>query len=300
MIDLLKSIYYRVNKPALRRGYNLSLGFIFHTECIYSAETFNSLLVFCERFERITKKRPLCVVMSPLNFRVHAEANQTKFTLEDFQKRLQELAAVADIGFHGHFWRKDSDFEENRNHVRQFNYTQHDNQLIEKQFKDDYAWLKDFDFVKPYYAAGWWFVNSAVLKTLLREKIQADFSFSFLKWVSNEWSKEFMKERGINFGEPFKIENEKGETIQCIQTLMGCPNTKHPQDFIRIMNGYLDDNRQPVGMIATHDYNLLQGNNLTYSTQLIEYLASQKNITFLSAPELLKEKTSNNKRFLLQ
>lgn len=291
MKEFLKGIYYRVQKPKLKVGYHVSLGFIFHTEQIYHTHTFITLLDFCNHYQQITGKRPLCAVMSPLNKRVKSKMEEAQFSLNDFNKRLIELSAVSDIGYHGHFWRGDGDYSLLENQVRNRNYREQDSALIDKQFTDDYSWLKQLDFVQPYYTAGWWFVNSTLLNKLRLEGIIADFSFSFLNWVSSDWSKNLLRKHNIRYGESFQIGK-----LTCVQTLMGCPNTDHPEDFIRILNGYLDGNTEPGGMIATHDYNLVESNNFNKSIQLIEYLSGIKSISFLSAKELIQKPTLREKQ----
>lgn len=291
MKDFLKGIYYKIQKPSLKQGYNPSFGFIFHTERIYDTQTFLSLLEFCIRYQQITGKRPLCAVMSPLNKRVKSEMEEVQFSLADFNTRLVELSGVSDIGYHGHFWRSEGDYSNAKNQIRDNNYLAQDSTLIDRQFTDDYSWLKHLGFVLPYYTAGWWFVNSMLLNKLQQEEVIADFSFSFLNWVSNDWSKNLMRTQNIHYGESFQIDK-----LTCVQTLMGCPNTDHPEDFTRILNGYLDFNTEPAGMIATHDYNLVEPNNFNRSVQLIEYLSEIKSISFLSAKELIQKPNLRGKQ----
>ncbi len=290
MKEFLRGIYYRIQQPKLKTGYHPSFGFIFHTERIYHPDTFQTLLSFCSRYQQLTGKRPLCVVMSPLNKRIKSEMDAVQFSLNDFADRLTKLASVSDIGYHGHFWRGENDYNLPDNQVLSSNFVQPDSALIDKQFTDDYSWLKKFTFVQPYYSAGWWFVNPTLLNKLKREGIDADFSFSYLNWVSNDWTKTLMRQKGICFGESFQIDSDKrNRNLTCVQTLMGCTNTKYPQDFIRIFNSYLDSNKEPCGMIATHDYNLVENSNFSNAIQLIGYLSGLRNVSFLSAEELIQK-----------
>lgn len=295
MIDLVKGIVYKIKTPKLRDGYQFSFSFVFHTERIYDSLIYSRLVSFCEAYERITRKRPLCVVMSPCNFRTKAELELANFSLNDFESRLTDLSRVADIGFHGHFWRKREAFERIENQIVEYNYTLDDEILIENQFSFDYSWLSRLEIVKPLYSAGWWFLNSFLLRSLFNEKIQADFSFSFLKWINSTWSKNFMSTNKIKFGESFSIIDKEGHILHCIQTVMGCPNTKFPQDFVRIINSYLDSNTNPCGVIATHDFNL-DGNNLEYAIDLILYLNKLQNVEFFSADELISRDLSNRRK----
>ncbi len=283
--NLLKKIYYKFHPPELKSGYQLALGFLFHTERIYSTPIFKALLTFCQHYKNTTGKKPLCAVMSPTNKRLQDEMNTAGFSLADFKDRLEELSKYVDIGYHGHFWRNENDFDNLHNQIREVSYTQHDDVLIYQQFEQDYSWLAEQHFTKPYYAAGWWFMNTSVVSKLIEEKIEADFSYTKLRWVSNSHCKTFLEDHQVRFGEPFRISGNNA-IITCVQTLMGCPNSPFPQDIIRLFNTYLDEYQSPMGMLATHDYNLVEGNNLEYNKQMISYLQNLKNVFLHSASEL--------------
>ena len=214
--------------------------------------------------------------------------NQVGFSMGNFKGRLEELSLHADIGYHGHFWRTENDFDNSTNQVRALGYSPQDDELIQKQFKQDYSWLCDQPFTLPYYAAGWWFMNNSMVKKLMEENIEADFSYSMLRWISNPYFKTFFKEHQIRFGEPFRL-TSNGKSITCIQTLMGCPNSPFSEDIIRQLNTYFDGYQSPMGMLATHDYNLIEGNNLEYNKQMICYLSRLKNVSLHSAEELVSQ-----------
>ena len=286
MKNALKKVYYKLQPAALKPGYRLALGFLFHTERIYSNPIFEALISFCQHYIDTTGKRPLCSVMSPTNSRVRLEMIKSGFSQADFVKRLEELGAYADIGYHGHFWRAETDFDNPDNQIKNVNYQHHDDGLIWQQFDLDYSWLARQHFTLPYYAAGWWFMNSAVLSKLIKEKIEADFSYTKLRWVSNSYCKSFLEDHHIRFGQPFRLSGS-GAVITCIQTLMGCPNSPFPQDIIRLLNTYLEEYDTPIGMVVTHDYNLIEGENLKYNKEMISYLQDQKNVSLHSAGELV-------------
>lgn len=294
MNNLLKKIYYTLFKPELAQGYNLSLGFIFHTEKIYDEVIFNRLLTFCKEFQSITGKRVLCTIMPPVSFRVNAEMQQSKATEEKFIENLKTLQHIADLGFHGHFWRSATEhFESPENQIRNSVYQSSDDDFVKQQFTDQVKWFKQTNFtpVKSY-AAGWWFTHRIIMQLQAWSEIVYDFSFSKLKWTSGTWGKTIMHDAQLAFGEPFVLEVD-GRKIECIQTVMGTPNTKFPQDFIRIINAQLESaNKMPMGMITTHDYDL-DGDNLKYAIAQIRYLKTLNNIQFFSQedlPVLLRER----------
>lgn len=286
MKNVIKKVYYKFLPPELKRGYHLALGFLFHTERIYSTRIFEALLSFCQHYINITGKRPLCTVMSPTNRRLRAEMNKASFSQADFIRRLEELSDYADIGYHGHFWRSETDFDNPLSQIKEINYVQQDDGLIAQQFEQDYSWLSHQHFTIPYYAAGWWFMNTALLSKLFEGNIVADFSYTKLRWVSNTQCKSFLQGHHVRFGQPFRL-SAHGAEITCIQTLMGCPNSPFSEDIIRQLNTYLEEYDSPMGMVATHDYNLIEGNNLKYNKEMISYLQDQKNVSMHSANELV-------------
>lgn len=294
MKNLLKHALYKVFPPRFRAGYTLSLGFIFHTEQLYNTHVFEKLIEFCEQFRKLTGKRPLCVVMSPVNKRVASELLQHHFSLDQFVDRLKTLADAGDIGYHGHFWRNSDDFENPSNQIRHRNYSPKDDSQIGSQFQHDYLWLNNTTLCKPVYAAGWWFINPAVIQQLMDHGVHVDFSFTRMHWVDNPWVKDFLEQNKIGFGESFMIQ-QATRSLHCIQTVMGCPNTGFPGDFVRIVNSHLDSNRDVCGMIATHDYNLTERNNLKHALELIAFLVNQPSVTFYSADELAGMAKPNKK-----
>ncbi len=285
MKNSLKRALYSWFPPRFKPGYTFSFGFIFHTEQIYRDEVFEKLITFCEKFRALTGKKPLCVVMCPVNARLASELNESNFSEEQFTQRLKDLSEVSDVGYHGHFWRTQKGFDEISSHIRHRNYTETDDPLIRLQFDADYGWLETRRLCKPFYAAGWWFINPTVIQQQFSHGFHLDFSFTRMHWADNPWAKDFLNRNKIRFGEPFQIQ-AAGQHLQCIQTVMGCPNTDYPEDFVRIMNSYLDTNRKVIGMIATHDYNLTEQDNLKQALQLTSYLATNKAVSFYSAEEL--------------
>lgn len=287
MNSLIKKLYYTLIKPELANGYTLSLGFIFHTEKIYDEVTFNRLLTFCKEYQSITGKRALCTIMPPPSFRVNTEMETTNATEEKFIANLKTLQTVADLGFHGHFWRSaQKPFEEKGNQIRNSTYQPADDQFVEKQFQDQVRWFEQNGFTDiKTYAAGWWFTHSVIMQQQASNGIEYDFSFAKMPWTSGTWGKDIMQRNQLAFGEPFELETGKGK-VKCIQTVMGTPNTQFPQDFIRIINSLLESsNKMPAGMITTHDYDL-SGDNLRYAIEQIRYLKTKQNIQFFSADDV--------------
>lgn len=287
MNAFIKKLYYTLVKPDLNQGYTLSLGFIFHTEKIYDEVVFNRLLTFCKEYHSITGKRALCTIMPPVSFRVKDEMQQRGVLEEKFIDNLKTLQSVADLGFHGHFWRTiQKSFEEKNNQIRNSTYEPADEETIKQQFQDQINWFRSANGIHAKsYAAGWWFTNRAIMQLQALHGIVYDFSLAKMKWTSGDWGKKLMQENQIAFGEPFVLETVEGK-INCVQTIMGTPNTKFPQDFVRIINTLLDsENRAPIGMITTHDYDLV-GDNLQYAIAQIRYLKTKKGIQFFSIEDL--------------
>lgn len=294
MNSLIKKIYYTLVRPELTKDYTLSLGFIFHTERIYDAAVFSRLLTFCKEYQAITGKRALCTIMPPVSLRVNDEMQKASVLENVFIENLKTLETVADLGFHGHFWRSaQKSFEASDNQIRNSTYQPVDDECIEQQFHDQVNWFQRAGFTNiKNYAAGWWFTQRVVMQQQALHGMVCDFSFAKMKWTSGNWSKSVMQENDIAFGEPVVLEIPEGR-ITCVQTVMGTPNTEFPQDFIRIINTLLEpENKQPIGMITTHDFDLT-GDNLKYALAQIKYLKAKKNIQFFSTddlPALMRER----------
>ena len=119
MNSLIKKIYYTLVRPELTKDYTLSLGFIFHTERIYDAAVFSRLLTFCKEYQAITGKRALCTIMPPVSLRGNDEMQKASVLENVFIENLKTLQTVADLGFHGHFWRSaQKSFEASDNQIR--------------------------------------------------------------------------------------------------------------------------------------------------------------------------------------
>lgn len=287
MNSLIKKIYYTLVNPRLAKDYTLSLGFIFHTEKIHDEVVFSRLLRFCKEYQSITGKRALCTVMPPESLRVKNEMQQAGATEADFIRNLNLLQTVADLGFHGHFWRSaQKDFEAPDNQIRNSTYQAVDDKFIAQQFHDQLRWFQQSGFTDiKSYAAGWWFMHRAVIQNQASHGIGYDFSLSKVPWTSGTWGKTLMQENHIAFGEPVVVELPEGK-INCVQTVMGAPNTPFPQDFIRIINTLLEpENNMPIGMITTHDYDLM-ADRLVYAIDLIRYLKTKNYIQFFSIDDL--------------
>lgn len=287
MNTFIKKLYYTLVKPELRKGYTLLLGFIFHTEKIYDEVTFDRLLTFCKEYHALTGRRVLCTIMPPESFRVKDEMRQTATTEAKFIENLKTLQLVADLGFHGHFWRSaQKSFEASDNQIRNSTYQLADDDFIKQQFNNQINWFQraNVSFTKNY-AAGWWFTHRTIMQQQMLNDCEYDFSFSKMRWTSGSWGKTLMQEHQVVFGDPFIVELPEGK-ITCVQTVSGTPNTQFPQDFIRIINAQLEpSNKAVLGLITTHDYDLA-GDNLTFAIELIQYLKSKRNIQFFSLEDL--------------
>mgnify|MGYP000010224830 CR=1 FL=1 len=283
-MSLLKPIYYTFFRPSLNKGILYRFGFIFHTEKIHARRTFDQLLKFCQAFIEITGKRALCVTMTPENPKIKKEMNEEHIDEKEFLVRLKKLNEVADIGYHGHFWKSGSEsFHDVRNQLKPDTSISEFRNEVADQFEREVTWLRDLGFATTSYSGGWWLINPWILQLQKKYGIQYDFTFSQQAWVKNNWAKETMSKASIQFGEVFK--SSDGNVIHT-QTLMGCPNTGYPQDFVRILNSSSTSNVNPVGMITTHDYNIDSDNDLKNATELILYLKKMPQVSFFSIADL--------------
>ncbi|MBL7877465.1 MAG: hypothetical protein JNL53_17500 [Cyclobacteriaceae bacterium] len=286
-MNVTKQIYYTLFTPSLPKDTQYRFGFIFHTEKIYALQTFNQLIRFCRAFEELTGKRALCVVMTPENPLIRKNMEVDNVTEDEFFQRLMKLNQYADIGYHGHFWKSNQkSFLDTQNQITpQTSFFEFKSQVAE-QFEREVVWLRERGFSITSYAGGWWFVNPLILDLLQKMKIQYDFTFSLQIWVKNNWAQAAMQRAQIHFGEVFKSTKE---TVTHVQTLMGCPNSNYPQDFVRILNKYTSANFNTLGMITTHDYNIETERDLARAIELIRYLRHFSQVSFFSLADLALE-----------
>ncbi|MBG8555500.1 hypothetical protein [Hymenobacter guriensis] len=283
----VKSLFYKVRPYKIPQQYNFHLGYIFHTENVFDQALFSKLLSFCQEYYSITGKRPICTVMAGTSPKVAAGCAEHKCSDEMLAARYHQLASVATLGYHGHFYLNPALYHRFESEIRSNNFI---TAPLETQFSRDLDWFKKHNLNhNGLYAGGWWFMNSQLIELLMNAGFKFDFSFSKSSFFRNQYSHKLIQENSINTGQSFKI--VKGDTtLYEIQNLIGAHTTPFVDDFYRVLSGLLTPSQlEVVGVLNSHDYDLDYKNTL----MIIRDAAAQKSVRFFDAEDLLNNSSFN-------
>ncbi len=284
MKNVLKRVYYLGQKSNRLLKYNLQLAYIFHTERIYEDEVFSKLTLFCKSYYELTGAKPICAVIPPTSLHIKNGLEDFGFSEDQFVERLHILSSLSTIGYHGHFYLKESLAEYNAIHCNNANASD-----ISKQFTKDLNWFAKHQINhNGIYAAGWWFFNQTILDLLIKNGFEYDFSFSQAPYFYNQYSVKVMQDHDIDPGEPFLLKMpDNPSPITCIQNFIGLHNTPFPQDFNRNFEKLYEGKRvKPItiGVVNAHDYDL----SYTHTLACIKHLMNHNKVQFHSFDSLKK------------
>jgi hypothetical protein len=276
---VLKRIYYTL-RPSAFPDKQCAFLFVFHVEQMYDDTLFQNLISFCNGFAEETGVEPICALMSGANARVRDGAAKAHVSMDTIAGRMHELAAVATLGYHGHFWIAPNDFQEYESEIRCNNFVK---ASVMQQVESDLDWFDQYKVpIQPIYSAGWWFVNSDLLAKLAEKGFGLDFSFSHSPWFRNQFSHRILMTQSIPAGEPFRIATGQGD-INCVQTLIGCSGPDRIEDFNRNIARLLQRSpRTVMGALCSHDYDL----RVESSLRCISALAKNPSVRILGYQEL--------------
>jgi hypothetical protein len=273
MKNLAKKILYTLYTPKLPVG-RIQLGYIFHTEQIYDQKLFTQLLSFCESYQKITGKRPICTLMTGVNPLVAEGMKNHRVSAQEYVLRARQLSEVSTLGYHGHFW---SDVSKLHDAASQIKGRRSIEPALKTQFENDLQWFKSNGLNhNGIYSGGWWFMSEQVQKLLVQHGFSLDFTFSKAPYFRNPYSQDLMQKNQIRIGEVCRIE----EQLLCIQNFIGCHTTPYIEDFYRNMRKLLAEDGQPDspihGVVNSHDYDLDVVNTL----KCIEALKKDPSVEF--------------------
>jgi hypothetical protein len=288
--DLLKRGYYAFDRRRHLHGYQLHLGYVFHTERIHDERVFARLMAFCRDYKAMTGAQPIALLMSGVNPRVRAEMKEHGVSAATYASRAHQLATVATLGYHGHFWLSQEGFTHPWNEVRCNNFLQ---EPVADQMAADLGWFKENSLdTNGLYAGGWWFLNDAVLALLAKAGFRVDLSHSKSPWFRNQASHAFMVQHDIRTGEPFR-RIVAGHDMLFIQNLIGCHTTRFVRDFDRVMARLAPpDYRKWTGVVNSHDDDLVPDRTL----DCIRHLRATYGTRFLAAESLVKYAAAQARR----
>ena len=225
-----KNILYVLNallwtfsySPEIRRKKPININFVFHAESIANKKIFGKLMDFCKKFFDHTHAKPTLCITTPFCPQTQCQFEEFNITIGEYEKRVRDVSVFAEIGYHGHFFRRIthknesselySELFKNKNKeifssmwehkllpVSHLNY---DSSLIKEQMHAEFNWLKEQKIYPITYVAGWWFLNDDIIKQLEDFGIRVDCSIR--RNHTNTFGKKFIKDNKIpQRGEPF-------------------------------------------------------------------------------------------------
>lgn len=153
--------------PLPATGAPLHLNACFHTEQLDDDAVFETLLAWCRDFRRLTGAGAWLCVMTPENPAIRQRLAAAGFAAERYGERVQRLAEVAEIGYHGHFYQGNGEpLAGGRFAIAQ----------AQPQLTAEMAWLRALGLEPRIYTGGWWVVSPELLHALAAEGIRLDCS----------------------------------------------------------------------------------------------------------------------------
>jgi len=239
--------------PVFDKELSVSTSYIFHTERIYERAIFDRLIRFCKQYRTLTGEKAICVLMTPNNPLVAHGRKQHQVDEVEYLARAHELAEIATLGYHGHFWTDPQNLvpssEMKGEHFLEA--------AFKSQFESDLQWFEKSGIShQGAYSGGWWFMNRPVLRSLIQSNFSADFSFSYAKSFQNPYSIDLMRKNEISVGAPFRVQYLEKKMV-CIQNFIGCHPSPFLGDFVRNFNRLVRNANPPmIGVLNSHDYDL--------------------------------------------
>ena len=147
-------------------GAPLHLNACFHTERLDDDTVFQTLQRWCREFRAITGVRPWLCVMTPEG-PVGGRLTANGFSPDRYGERVQALAEVGEIGYHGHYHGPDG---------QPLAGGRFDLALAGEQIDRELAWLQALGFTPRIYTGGWWVLTPELLQKLAAAGIRLDCS----------------------------------------------------------------------------------------------------------------------------
>lgn len=282
----IKRVAYQLYQPHLPDHLILEIGFIFHVEKIQSAEVFEQLVDFCERYQRITGKKAITALMAGSNPLIIRDLEKQGVSQETYLKRAQELARVSTLGYHGHFWRDEQDLDSPSSKIKGGTS---DEPSLESQFLRDLDWFRTSGLDHHgIYSGGWWYMSEALQNILIKNGFRLDFTMSQNPPFQNPFSMKLLNEVLAHPGNSILIQSK----LLCIQNWIGCQPSPFLEDFYRNLKRlFTNIHGRAVGVVHSHDYDL----KVEKTLECIQALHSRKKTKWMDANDFFSLKADLKK-----
>ncbi len=222
-----KNILYVLNallwtfsySPEIRRKKPININFVFHAESIANKKIFGKLMDFCKKFLNHTHAKVTLCITTPYCPQTQCQLKEFNITIGEYEKRVRDVSGFAEIGYHGHFFRRIthknesselySELLKNKNkEILPISHLNYDSSLIKEQMHAEFNWLKEQNIYPITYVAGWWFLTDDIIKQLEDFGIKVDCSIR--RNHTNTFGKKFVEDDKISQrGEPFILSPSK-------------------------------------------------------------------------------------------
>ncbi len=210
----------------VERAEPVRVNFVFHTERVAEAPSYERLLAFVAAFHRATGARPTLCLLTPECPKVQRQLEREGLDADGFGERLVRLLEHAEPGYHGHFYEVSQD-EAAARHAYRAHYgregatpgarrdgrptwlipVSHLNPrpaLVETQMDRELAWLARAGITPRTYVAGWWHMDATIAKLLAAHGFTVDCSIR--RRHVNTFGTRYLEDSDIPpRGEPFLL-----------------------------------------------------------------------------------------------
>jgi hypothetical protein len=208
------------------RGEPIRINFVFHTERLAEAPSYERLLAFAAAFHRATGVRPTLCLLTPACPKVQLQLERERLDADGFGERLVRLLEHAEPGYHGHFYEVTGDETAARRAYRAHygregatpgprrdgrptwlipvSHLNPRPDLVEAQMGREMAWLARAGITPRTYVAGWWHMDETIAKLLDARGFTLDCSIR--RHHVNTFGARYLEDSAIPpRGEPFLL-----------------------------------------------------------------------------------------------
>jgi len=202
------------------------VNFVFHTERVAEAPSFERLLQFVASFHRATGVRPTLCLLTPDCPKVRVQMERTGLDADGYGERVARLLEHAEPGYHGHFFELTEDEERARKAYREHfgrdgvhagpagggrptwmipvSHLNPRHDLAAAQMDRELAWLAGAGIRPRVYTAGWWHMDAEIARLLAARGLTVDCSIR--RRHANTFGARYLDDGAIPpRGEPFLL-----------------------------------------------------------------------------------------------
>ena len=215
----------RPERP-VERAEPVRVNFVFHTERVAEAPSFDRLLAFVSAFHRATGARPTLCLLTPECPKVRVQMERGGIAEGAIVERIARLLEHAEAGYHGHFYEVSADEASARAAFRAHfgrdgvypgptrdgratwlipvSHLNPRHDLAAAQMDRELDWLSRAGIRPRVYVAGWWHMDAEVARML--DQRGFDIDCSIRRRHANTFGARYLGDEAIPpRGEPFLL-----------------------------------------------------------------------------------------------